>query len=287
VRGIVALLACAACNQVFDIKSTRAIDAGEIVIYVDAPDAPPRELRIVAPASPSNVFVDDRLVLEAAVHGPPNLTATFTATSGAGMIVPASQQVVLDGNGIAQADVMYTAPSSPAADTLTFAATAAELTAPAQDLMLDVHDLSSVGLDAAQSRTQNVNANAAVGIKIMIPSQTVVRDLGMYATAASGGNVRMALYTAGSSAPGSLVVSSNAAPVAAGRNVIPVTPTPLAAGNYWLLEVFDATTAVDWQLAGLYGTEAFSYASAWPSSWNLQFVTVANTTFAMFMRVEL
>jgi len=74
--------------------------------------------------------------------------------------------------------------------------------------------------------------------------------------------------------------------VVIGRNEIDVPPVTLLGGNYWLLMVFDASTAVERTSSGLYGYETWSYASAFQSTWpEPGWNDVANSTYAFFLRI--
>jgi hypothetical protein len=289
----VLLVACGGCDSLFGFSEVPtahvdgAIGDGPLADSAkqdSSGDAPPGELRIVLPQAPM-LYVGDQVTLQPVIHGPPNDNVTLDASANAGTITPTQSMVMLDGNGIAPVNLGYTAPNTPASVIARFSAHDPGV-ATLVDLPLTVQDLSSVGLDAAQTKNQGINPGDAIGIKITLTTAVIVRDLGIHVPAASGGNVRFALYTAGSTSPNTFVVAAAAAPVAIGRNVVPVSPTQLTPGDYWLLAVFDQATLVDWIASGLYGTESFPYASQWPAPWNLQFVEVGNTTFAMFMLVE-
>src|SRR5262245_56113713 len=55
----------------------------------------------------------------------------------------------------------------------------------------------------------------------------------------SGQMVRLALYTDGGGGPANLVVATASTPVSTGTMEIPVAPTAIAAGTYWIMGIFD------------------------------------------------
>ena len=60
----------------------------------------------------------------------------------------------------------------------------------------------------------------------------------------NGPNVILSLYGDASGDPGHLMAFTAATPMALGRVEIPVTPTPLPAGTYWIMGVYDADASI-------------------------------------------
>ena len=63
-------------------------------------------------------------------------------------------------------------------------------------------------------------------------------------TKAGGPNVILTLYSDGGGDPAHLMALTAATPMTLGRMEIPVTPTPLAAGTYWIMGVYDADASI-------------------------------------------
>lgn len=83
-----------------------------------------------------------------------------------------------------------------------------------------------------------------LGGPVTVPAPVTLTHLCLIGKSA-GPNTVMALYRSDSlGRPAGLVAATAATPVAAGRVEIPVTPTALAAGTYWLTAVFDVEASV-------------------------------------------
>jgi hypothetical protein len=88
----------------------------------------------------------------------------------------------------------------------------------------------------ACSVDNSFGANDLLGEVITISKAITITALATTTSPAGGFNGLMALYTNdASNAPGSLVVSTPPTALSTGANEIPVTPTAVAAGTYWLM----------------------------------------------------
>jgi hypothetical protein len=281
------MLACAGCDGVFGIDTVPlAVDASDAAPPLDSPQG--GSLQLVLPAPPS-VYVDDVVPIAVSIHGPANASVATTTTASVGSVTPMMGTSTLDGNGLGQLGVTYTAPSTVFPVSLSFAASVGGLS-DAQMMSLTVMPLSSVGIDAAQASFESINPNIAIGAQIKLQSPAKVRDIGLYTTA-GGTHVSAAIYDLVSSGPTMgypfhLQVAAAPAVVSAGRTVIPVTPTMLPAGTYWIIAVFDGSTSVEWQASGLFGAEAYNYTAPYPAVWPTSWVDVSNKTYAFFALVE-
>jgi len=82
--------------------------------------------------------------------------------------------------------------------------------------------------------------NYIMGIKFTLANADTLRSLNLIGRN-TGAGVKMALYKDVAGLPGDLVVkSTNSGTVTSGAVSLAVTPTVLAAGNYWIMAVYDA-----------------------------------------------
>jgi hypothetical protein len=83
-----------------------------------------------------------------------------------------------------------------------------------------------------------------LGVPVAIPAPSVLTHLCLIAKA-GGANVVLALYASDASGwPSQLVASTAATPVTPGMMQIPVPPTAIAAGTYWIAGVYDADASI-------------------------------------------
>jgi hypothetical protein len=82
-----------------------------------------------------------------------------------------------------------------------------------------------------------------LGSAVQIPSAVTVTHLAVIAKAA-GANVLLGLYRNAGGVPTTLVVGTAPTALAPGRIEIPVTPTALTAGTYWLMAMYDTDASV-------------------------------------------
>ncbi len=85
--------------------------------------------------------------------------------------------------------------------------------------------------------------NYLLGTALSITQSTTVSALGVLGRAA-GPNVKLALYTDLNGAPNRLIVATPATPLIAGRLEIPVSPTPVPAGTYWIMGIYDVQASI-------------------------------------------
>jgi hypothetical protein len=81
------------------------------------------------------------------------------------------------------------------------------------------------------------------GFAIDVPVGATVTHLAVIAKAA-GAQVMLGLYADVAGEPGALVAATPATPLAPGPVEIRIPPTPIAAGQYWLLATYDAPASV-------------------------------------------
>lgn len=91
--------------------------------------------------------------------------------------------------------------------------------------------------------TRNVGANSLLGNRISVPAGSTLSHFGLILKEGSA-NVVMALYTDSATGPRNLVALTPITAVSPGRNEMTMTPFPLAAGNYWLMAVYDGAVGV-------------------------------------------
>ncbi len=103
-----------------------------------------------------------------------------------------------------------------------------------------VVNYTNVGNDSAFSSSSSYSANELRGAWLTVSNQATLHRLAIV-TPATSGNVKLALYT-DSGGPDQLVVGSDSAALNGGAVEIDVGATPITAGTYWLMIVYDQTT---------------------------------------------
>jgi hypothetical protein len=88
-------------------------------------------------------------------------------------------------------------------------------------------------------------ADYLLGSPVTIPAAATLTDFGVISVT-GGTHVRMALYADDGGTPGAFLAGSDSTLLTGGSQEIPVTPTPLGAGTYWILALFDGDTNVYW-----------------------------------------
>jgi hypothetical protein len=83
--------------------------------------------------------------------------------------------------------------------------------------------------------------NFLLGTRVAVTDSITVTSLGLV-TREQGPHVKMGLYSDNGGQPDSLIIATEAAEVGLGAQSIPVTPTVILAGNYWLMAVYDDDT---------------------------------------------
>ena len=111
-------------------------------------------------------------------------------------------------------------------------------------------------------------ANTLSGTPVVVPRSTHLLRFGIigYGT---GPNFRMALYTDNAGTPFQLVAATPGKPLQNGPQEVAVPDQIIAAGNYWIMVVLDATTSIGANNNGTlppYKTVAQNYGSPLPST---------------------
>ena len=97
-----------------------------------------------------------------------------------------------------------------------------------------------------------------LGSKINVPSPMTVTHLAVIAKA-GGANVMMGLYRASGGAPTTLVVGTAPTALVPGAMEIPVTPTALTAGNYFLMAMYDTDASVGIDVSDANASAMFAF----------------------------
>jgi len=87
------------------------------------------------------------------------------------------------------------------------------------------------------------SAGFLLGSPLEVADDATLTHLAVIAKS-DGVHVVLGLYADAGGGPGALVAATAPTPVAVGRMEIPVTPTPLAAGTYWIMGLYDGDAAV-------------------------------------------
>ena len=99
---------------------------------------------------------------------------------------------------------------------------------------------NGVELDDPSNHLRNYLLGSAIHVPTGGMTLTALALIGMEAVA----NVKMALYTDSSGEPDELVVATSSTPVPVGVLEIPVAPTRLPAGTYWIMAVYDVDASI-------------------------------------------
>jgi hypothetical protein len=122
-----------------------------------------------------------------------------------------------------------------------------------------------VGNDKEFSNSSSHSPNYLLGSRLDVKTPMTVTDLALIGKA-SGPNVRMALYT-DAKGPDALVVEGPETAMVAGVLEMSVDPTPIDAGYYWIMAVYDSTASVGISYpgsGGYYKYVSMSYSDPMP-----------------------
>jgi hypothetical protein len=122
-----------------------------------------------------------------------------------------------------------------------------------------------VGNDKEFSNSSSHSPDYLLGSRIDVKTPMTVTDLALIGKA-SGPNVRMALYT-DAKGPDALVVEGPETAMVAGVLEMPVDPTPIDAGYYWIMAIYDSTASVGISYpgsGGYYKYQSMSYSDPMP-----------------------
>ena len=121
-----------------------------------------------------------------------------------------------------------------------------------------------VGNDKEFSDASTHWADYLLGSRVDVKTPMTVTDLALIGKA-TGANVRMALYN-DDSGPDALVVEAPSTAMVAGVLEMPVDPTPIDAGYYWIMAIYDATASVGVNKSGggLYKYQSLSFSEPMP-----------------------
>ncbi len=84
--------------------------------------------------------------------------------------------------------------------------------------------------------TGNFGSNFILGVDFTLSQTGVIQSLNMIGNG-TGANFQMAIYNDNGGVPNNLVAETALSTVGNGINSLPVTPTQLAAGEYWIMAV--------------------------------------------------
>lgn len=123
-----------------------------------------------------------------------------------------------------------------------------------------------IGNDVEFGTASHHLPNYLLGSKITVPTAMTVTDLALIGKTAVG-NVKMALYSDVAGSPSALLVQTAGTAVTVGVEEISVTPTAIAAGNYWIMAVYNVDASIGISYAGTTTVKyrSLTYASALPN----------------------
>ena len=112
-----------------------------------------------------------------------------------------------------------------------------------------------------------VGANTLHGSQITFAAASSVTAFGVIGRA-GGPHVKMALYTDSGGKPSKLVASTDGSALVSGRLEIPVKATPVAAGTYWVMAVYDTVASYGQQnVTVTSASSSQTYGSALPATY--------------------
>jgi len=118
------------------------------------------------------------------------------------------------------------------------------------------------------TRSGQAGFGYVVAFPVTLPSSGTVQSIGVNWAGTQSGNVRVALYSAGSGKPGSLLAESSSTVMntAAGWQDVPVTSYSATAGTYWIAVQLSSAKSVYYQ----FGSRSYYLKSygAFDSSWS-------------------
>jgi hypothetical protein len=99
----------------------------------------------------------------------------------------------------------------------------------------NIGNQDTTGFDATNG---NFQANFLVGIQFPLETVGVLNSLNLIGKN-TGAQVQMALYDDDDGAPNNLIVFTGTTTVGSGVVSLPVSPTELSPGNYWVMAIYD------------------------------------------------
>ena len=103
--------------------------------------------------------------------------------------------------------------------------------------------MQKYGISSELSQTSNHSPDYLLGSQIRIINASTLTHLALISKT-GGFHVQMALYTDVGGNPSELVVGTGLVTLITGVQEIPVPVTPVAAGFYWIMAVFEAQSAI-------------------------------------------
>ena len=128
--------------------------------------------------------------------------------------------------------------------------------------------------------------NFLLGVRFNLSTNGVVTSLDLLGKN-TGSQVQMAVYEDNAGVPGNLIVSSNTATVGTGIISLPVTPTQLIAGNYWIMAVYDSDgehTYRNTSSSTLVYYDSLAFGNAIPSNGS-NFLSYSGRDFTYYMEI--
>lgn len=111
-----------------------------------------------------------------------------------------------------------------------------------QDITLKCGDCPAVeryGVPLDQPTDSSFSPGYLLGHRIEIATDSTITHLGVFTKSVAGEKVQLGLYTDAGGTPGSLVVESVQRTLVKGFQEIPVAATPVSAGTYWMMGLYD------------------------------------------------
>ncbi len=126
-------------------------------------------------------------------------------------------------------------------------------------------DTYTIGNDTEFADASNHGPDYLLGSKLTVSSPCTLYYFGVIGKVA-GPDFRMALYSDSGGQPDAFLVESTSTALVVGAQEVAVTPTSLAAGDYWVMGIYDsdASIGIDYSTPDLVAYISMSYSSAMP-----------------------
>jgi len=144
---------------------------------------------------------------------------------------------------------------------------------------------TNVGNDAAFGSTDTFDSDELRGASVSVSNTGTLHRLALV-TPATSGNVKLALYT-DNGGPDQLVVGSDSAALSSGTVEIDVGATPITAGTYWILAVYDQSTDVyvDTSSSKSVAYQSMTFSSSFKPNFGI-YSTITGEDYSYFLVVE-
>jgi hypothetical protein len=148
----------------------------------------------------------------------------------------------------------------------------------------------NIGNEAATSDfiDGGFSSNYLLGVKYTLNAEGTLNSINLIGNG-TGEGIQMAVYDDNSGVPNNLIASSSLGTVGSGITSLPITPTLLPAGDYWIMAVYDVGgNSSDYNSSATGNTvyyQSLSYGSAIPTNAS-SFFSYTGQDFLYFLGID-